>query len=324
MNSVFITRRIPDAGLESLAKQCEINVWPGELPPTRTDILQHIQTADALLCLLTDRIDEEIIRNAPNLKVISNYAVGFDNIDIAAATRRGIPVSNTPGVLTQATADFAFALLMTAARRVTEADRSVRAGTWKTWGPTTLLGADIYQATLGLIGLGRIGQAVAQRARGFDMRVLCYDPLLPAESIPQRVEMVSLEHLFAQSDFISLHVPLTPHTYHLINAQAFQQMKPGAILINTARGAVVDTDALLHALQTGQIAAAALDVTDPEPIPADHPLLKLENLVIAPHIASASTTTREKMAVMAAENILAGLNQQPLPNCVNPQVYEVN
>jgi len=322
MNKVFVTRQIPDIGLELLARECQLDVWPGELPPSRAELIERIQPADGLLCLLSDRIDEEILQHAPSLKVISNYAVGFDNIDVAAATRRGIPVGNTPGVLTHATADFAFALLMAAARRVPEADRSVRAGQWKTWGPKTLLGADLYQATLGLIGFGRIGQAVAQRARGFDMRVLVYDPSFNPSDLPAGVQSVALDVLLSQSDFISLHVPLTPQTHHLINARAFEQMKPTAILVNTARGAVVDTDALYHALKTGQIASAALDVTDPEPLPADHPLLGLENLVIAPHIASASTATRDKMAVMAAENLLAGLNQQPLPNCVNPHVYK--
>jgi len=321
MKKIFVTRQIPDAGLNLLAEQCDLNIWPGDLPPSRAELLQQIASVDGLLCLLTDRIDEDIIQSAPSLKVISNYAVGYDNIDIESATKRGIPVGNTPGVLTQATADFAFSLLMAAARRVCEADRSVRAGDWKTWGPKTLLGADVYKATLGLIGFGRIGQAVAQRARGFEMRVLCYDPYLPAEKVPQGVEMVSLETLYSQSDFISIHVPLTPQTHHLIDAKAFSKMKPNTILVNTARGAVIETQALYLALKDRQIAAAALDVTDPEPIPANHPLLSLENLIIAPHIASASTSTRERMAIMAAENILAGLNQQPLPNCVNPQVY---
>ncbi|NMC53561.1 MAG: D-glycerate dehydrogenase [Chloroflexi bacterium] len=324
MNKVFVTRQIPDIGLELLAGECQLDVWPGELPPSRAELIEHIQPADGLLCLLSDRIDEEILQHAPSLKVISNYAVGFDNIDVAAATRRGIPVGNTPGVLTHATADFAFALLMAAARRIPEADRSVRAGKWKTWGPKTLLGADLYQATLGLIGFGRIGQAVAQRARGFDMRVLIYDPSINPSDLPAGVQPVALDVLLSQSDFISLHVPLTPQTHHLIDTRALEQMKPTAVLVNTARGAVVDTEALVHALKSGQIASAALDVTDPEPIPADHPLLGLDNLVIAPHIASASTATRDKMAVMAAENLLAGLIQKPLPNCVNPQVYKAS
>jgi lactate dehydrogenase-like 2-hydroxyacid dehydrogenase len=274
--------------------------------------------------LLTDSIDAVVMdRAGPGLKVISNCAVGFDNIDVAEATRRGIPVGNTPGVLTETTADFAFALLMAAARRIPEGERFVRAGKWRTWGLTQLLGQDIHGATLGIIGFGRIGQAVARRARGFDMRVLYYDPFHADDfqTTEMGVQRVDLDTLLRQSDFISLHVPLNEHTYHMIDAEALAKMKPTAILINTARGPVVDPQALYQALKSGQIAAAALDVTEPEPLPPEHPLLSLENLIVTPHIASASVETRSKMIQMALENLRAGLQGQRLPNCVNPQVY---
>jgi len=274
--------------------------------------------------LLTDSIDAVVMdRAGPGLKVISNCAVGFDNIDVAEATRRGIPVGNTPGVLTETTADFAFALLMAAARRIPEGERFVRAGKWRTWGLTQLLGQDIHGATLGIIGFGRIGQAVARRARGFDMRVLYYDPFHADDfqTTEMGVQRVDLDILLRQSDFISLHVPLNEHTYHMIEAEALAKMKPTAILINTARGPVVDPQALYQALKSGQIAAAALDVTEPEPLPPEHPLLSLENLIVTPHIASASVETRSKMIQMALENLRAGLQGQRLPNCVNPQVY---
>jgi glyoxylate reductase len=261
------------------------------------------------------------------LKVISNHAVGFDNIDVPAATARGIPVGNTPGILTDATADFAFALLMAAARRVVEGERYVREGKWKTWGPSLLLGHDIHGATLGLIGFGRIGQAMAKRALGFAMRVLYYDPALrseatgPAFDASLNATPVDLHTLLTQSDFVSVHTPLTPETRGLMNRERFTLMKPTAVLINTARGPVVDPAALYEALLTRRIFAAALDVTDPEPIPADSPLLALDNLVIVPHIASASVATRQKMALMAAQNLIAGLKGERLPNCVNPEVY---
>jgi glyoxylate reductase len=271
---------------------------------------------------LTDKIDGEIMDAAgAGLKVISNHAVGFDNIDVQAATARRIPVGNTPEVLTDATADFAFALMMAAGRRIVEAARYVQEGKWKTWGPMLLLGTEMKGATLGLVGFGRIGKAVARRALGFDMRVIYYDPGEAKPDADLKATRVDFETLLAESDFISLHTPLTPDTRHMIDAQAFSKMKPSAVLVNTARGPVVDMEALYEALKSKRIFAAGLDVTEPEPLPPDHPLLDLDNALIVPHIASASTTARENMAWLAARNLIAGLKGEPLPNCVNPQVY---
>ncbi len=321
MTKVFITRPILPRGLDLLQNRFEIDLWQGELPPPRDEMLRRVQGIDGLLCLLTDKIDAAVMDAAgAQLKVISNMAVGYDNIDVAEATRRGIPVGNTPGILTDATADFAFALLLAAARRVVEADRFTRAGKWQTWSPAGLLGADLTGATLGIIGFGRIGRALAKRAGGFDMRILYHDPTVPAEAAAPTAA-ADFETLLREADFISIHTPLTPQTYHLIDSRAFSLMKPSAVLVNTARGGVVDPAALYEALSQHRIAAAALDVTEPEPIPLDSPLLTLENLIIAPHIASASLHTREKMSVMAAENLIAGLAGERLPNCVNPQVY---
>ncbi len=321
---VFVTRLIPARGLQPVQEFCQAVVWQDELPPSRQNMLQQVQGMDGLLCLLTDRIDGELMDAAgPQLKVISNHAVGVDNVDLPAATRRGIPVGNTPGILTDSTADFAFALLMAAARRVVEGDNYVRAGKWKTWGPSLLLGADIAGATLGIIGFGRIGRAVAARAAGFKMRILYYDPSAqPAPAgPPAQPQAVDLDTLLKESDFVTLHTPLNQDTYHLINRETLAKMKPSAILINTARGGVVDPQALYQALAARQIAYAALDVTEPEPIPLDSPLLTLDNLLMAPHIASASRETRSKMAWMAAENLIAGLKGKRLPHCANPEVY---
>jgi glyoxylate reductase len=277
---------------------------------------------EGLLCLLTDKIDGEVLDAAgPQLKVVSNHAVGFDNIVVPDATIRKIPVGNTPGILTDATADFAFALLMAAARRVAEGERYIRAGKWKTWGPSTLLGADFVGATLGLVGFGRIGRAMAKRAAGFDLRVLYYDPAASSAPELKATPVESLDILLRQSDFVSLHVPLTARTRHLVNAAFLSKMKPNAVLVNTSRGPVVDQQALYEALKDNRIFAAALDVTDPEPLPLDSPLLTLENCLIAPHIASASAHTRDMMALLAAENLIAGLKGEPLPHCVNPEVY---
>ncbi|MCG3209796.1 MAG: putative 2-hydroxyacid dehydrogenase [Anaerolineae bacterium] len=322
---VFVTRIIPDKGLDIVKEFCEANIWPGELPPPRDVLLEGVKGVDGILSLLTSKIDAEVMDIAgPQLKVISNYAVGFDNIDIPAATQRGIPVGNTPGVLTDTTADFAFALLMAAARRVVEGDKYTRAGKWQTWGPKLLLGPDVHGATLGLVGFGRIGKAMAKRASGFDMKVLYYDPIIKddPDAAALGAQSADLDTVLSQSDFISVHTPLTPDTRHLINATALAKMRPEAIVINTARGPVVDHDALYEALKSGQIAYAALDVTDPEPIPLDSPLLTLDNIIIAPHIASASVATRDKMAEMAAANLLAGLKGEPLPTCVNPELYK--
>jgi glyoxylate reductase len=319
---VFVTRRIPEKGLEIIKGFCEVDVWPNELPPNREELLQHVRGIDGLLCLLTDQIDGEVMDEAgPQLKVISNHAVGFDNIDVKAATARKIPVGNTPDVLTDATADFAFALMMAVARRIPEAARYVHEGKWKTWGPMTLLGVDLKGATLGLIGFGRIGKAVARRAIGFDMRVIYYDPTETETHSDINATKVDFATLLEKSDFISLHTPLTNVSRHLIDSEAFAKMKPTAVLINTARGPVVDPDALYKSLKENRIFGAGLDVTEPEPLLPDSPLLTLDNIVIVPHIASASITARDNMSWMAAKNLIAGLKGEHLPNCVNPQVY---
>lgn len=321
--NVFVTRIIPGPGLELIQEAAHMEVWQEELPPPYEVLMEKIQGLDGLLCLLTDRIDRDLILSArDSLKVISQMAVGYDNIDIDAATEYGIPVGHTPGVLTDATADFAWALLMSAARRVVEADKFTREGHWKTWGPTMLMGADVAGAALGIVGLGRIGQAVAKRARGFDMRV-CYYDLQRNQDLEDElgVEYLEFDELLQQSDFISIHTWLSDDTYHLFSSEQFKRMKKSAILINSARGPIVDQKALYHALKAGEIAYAALDVTDPEPIPMDEPLLTLDNIIIAPHIASSSLYARTKMANMATENLLAGLRGERLPNCVNPKVY---
>jgi len=319
---VFVTRIIPEKGLDLIREFCEMDLWQDELPPAREELLKRVQGVDGLLCLLTDRVDGEVMDVAgKQLKVISNHAVEFDNIEIPAATARGIPVGNTPDVLTDATADFAFALLMAVGRRIPEAERYVHAGKWKTWGPKLLLGVDIKGATLGLIGFGRIGQAMARRAAGFDMRVIYYDPKEVKLGQNLKPERVDFETLLKESDFISIHTPLTSDTRHLIDELAFSKMKSNAVLINTARGPVVDSDALYEALKAKRIFGAGLDVTEPEPIPPNSPLLRLDNVVIVPHIASASITSRDQMSLMAAQNLIAGLKGERLPNCVNPQVY---
>lgn len=315
---VYVTRQVPEAGIAMLQDECEVEVWEGELPVPRDILLEKARNLDGLYSLLTDRVDQELLDVAPRLRVVSNMAVGYDNIDVAACTARGIPVGHTPGVLTGTTADFAFALLMTAARRVVEGVDYVRAGRWKTWGPMLLMGADVHGATLGIVGIGRIGQAVARRASGFDMRILYYDPYVSDAGVADATS-VDLDTLLAESDFVTLHVPLTETTHHLIGQEELQRMKPRAVLVNTSRGGVVDPEALYEALREGQIAYAALDVTEPEPIPTEHPLLTLSNCIVVPHIASASVATRTKMATIAAENLLAGLKGEPLPHCVNPE-----
>ncbi len=321
---VFVTRLIPEQGLDLVREFCDAEIWEDELPPPRDVLLAKVADKEGLLSLLTDRVDAELMDAAPRLKVISNYAVGFDNIDVAEATKRGLPVGNTPGVLTDTTADFAFALIMATGRRIVEGADYVRAGKWKTWGPRLLLGQDIHGATLGIIGFGRIGQAVAKRARGFDMRVLAYDPYQdPAVAGVLGVELLDdMDEVLRQADFLTIHTLLTEETYHLIGERELKLMKPTAILVNTARGPCVDPDALYRALRDGEIAYAGLDVTEPEPINMDSLLLGLSNCVIVPHIASASVATRGKMAEMAARNLIAGLRGEPLPNCVNPEVYQ--
>ena len=318
----FVTRRIPEIGLRMMREVYDIHLWEGKLPPPKEVILREVTDCAGLVCLLSDPIDAEVIAAAPRLRVISQYAVGVDNVDLEAATARSIPVGHTPGVLTEATADLTFALLMTAARRIPEGIENVQAGRWHAWEPMGLLGADVWGATLGIVGLGRIGTAVARRGRGFGMRVLYHDcarkPALEAEL---GLEYTTLDNLLTLSDFVSLHTPLTPETHHLIAARELRLMKPAAVLINTSRGPVVDANSLCEGLRDGTIAAAALDVTDPEPIPPDHPLLALPNCIVLPHVGSATVTARERMAVMAAENLLAGMQGKRLPYCANAEVY---
>jgi lactate dehydrogenase-like 2-hydroxyacid dehydrogenase len=316
---VFVTRQIPESGLDPIRASCHTRVWEGELPPARAVLLDAVKGCDGILTLLTDRVDAELLdRAGPRLKVVSNYAVGYDNIDLGACAERGVAVGNTPGVLTETTADLAFSLLAAAARRVAEGDRYVRAGRWRTWGPLLLLGPDIHGATLGIIGFGRIGRAVARRAAGFGMAVRYWSRtrLPDAEESGLGVRWRELDDLLATSDFISVHASLDASSRHLIDARALSLMKPTAILVNTARGPIVDQAALADALRAGRIAGAALDVTDPEPIAPDDPLLSLDRCLVVPHIGSASPATRGRMAEMAAANLLAGVRGEPLPNAV--------
>jgi len=320
---VFVTRLIPDEGLAMIRGWAEMQVWEDELPPPREVLLREVRDIDGLLSLLTDKIDAELMDAAPRLKVVYNHAVGYDNIDVPAATARGIPIGNTPGVLTDTVADLAFTLLMAAARRIQESIDYVRAGKWRTWGPRLLTGQDIHGATLGIVGFGRIGQAMAKRASGFGMRVL-YNDVARREDLEKAlgVTFADMDTLLHEADFITIHTDLNETTRHLFNARAFAQMKRTAILINTARGPIVDHTALYDALKSGTLGGAALDVTEPEPILMDNPLLTLPNCLIVPHIASASVATRAKMAQMAAANLIAGVHGERLPNCVNPEVYE--
>ena len=322
---ILITRRLYPDILRSLSDSYETLVWPSpELPPHEW-IRDNLTDADALVCMLNDRIDDQLISfgASQGLKVISQMAVGVDNIAVAAATTHNIPVGHTPGVLTETTADFAWARLMAAARRVVEGHTEVHENIWRPWGPEVLCGVDIYGATLGLIGFGRIGKAMARRAAGFNMLVKYYEPRKKPENdqIPN-AQYVPLDELLATSDFDSLHAYLSPATRGMIGQAQLELMKTSAILINTARGAMVDHQALYDTLVNGRLAAAALDVFDPEPIPQNHPLLTLPNVIITPHIASATTATRRRMAKMTVENIKAGLSDQVLPYCCNPEIYQ--
>jgi glyoxylate reductase len=301
---IFVTRDLPFPALEDLAAEHEVDMWDDPMPPPREALLERAAAADALLSTLTERIDAELIEAAPRLKAIANMAVGTDNIDLDAAAARGIAVGNTPDVLTDATADLALALLLALARRIPEGVAKVREGRWRTWEPAADLGADLAGATLGVVGWGRIGQAVARRAEGFGMEVVH----------SSRRSGVPLGELLERADVVSLHTPLTPETRHLIDGPALARMKTSALLVNTARGGIVDQDALRSALIGGGIAGAALDVTDPEPLPADHPLLDAPNLVVVPHLGSATVRTREKMAAMAVENLLAALGGREMPH----------
>jgi glyoxylate reductase len=321
---VFVTRKILEEGLNMLRERYDVEVsdYDGIIP--REMLLKKVKGADALLSLLTDNIDAEVMDAAgPNLKIIANYAVGYNNIDVEEATKRGIMVTNTPGVLTETTADFAWTLLMAIARRIVEADKFVREGKFRGWEPMLLLGTDVFGATLGIVGFGRIGQAMARRALGFNMRVLYYDNSRVDEQLEKELKatFVDLPTLLKESDFVTLHVPLTKQTHHLIGEKELKMMKKDAYLINTARGPVVDEKALVKALKEGWIKGAALDVFENEP-EIEPELLKLDNVVLAPHIASASYATRSKMSVMVAENIIKALNGEVPPNLVNPEVLQ--
>ena len=319
----LVTRAIPQEALDLVAAHADMEVWPHDEPPDPFTLRRLASRADGILANIMDRIDGPLFDAAPNLKVVSQMAVGLDNIDVAEATRRRIPVGYTPGVVSNATADQAFALLLAAARRLTEAERWVRKGGWKiAFHPLFWLGAEVHQATIGIVGMGSIGLEMVKRARGFDMRILYYSRTRkPDAEALYDMQFVDMPTLLAESDFVSLHVPLTPETHHLIGADELTRMKPTAILVNAARGPVIDPVALYNALKGKKIAAAALDVTSPEPIDPNDPLLSLENLVVAPHLGSSTVTTRTRMAVLAARNLIAGLEGRPLPRCANPQVY---
>ena len=323
---VFVTRKLFDEAISLIEEYADVEVYESEEEPAPYDlILEKVRDIDGLLCLLTDKIDARIIEAGERLKVISNYAVGYDNIDVEAATKRGIYVTNTPGVLTETTADLTWAILMAIARRVVEADKYVRAGRWvHAWGPKMMLGSDVHGKTLGIVGLGRIGSAVARRAKGFNMRVIYYD-VFRREELERELglEYKPLEELLKEADYVTLHVPLTKETYHLIGERELGLMKTTAYLINTSRGAVIDQKALYKALKERRIAGAALDVFEKEPIDPDDPLLELDNVVLTPHIGSASVETRKKMAMIAAENLVSVLKGVEPPNLVNPEVREV-
>ncbi|HDD69099.1 MAG TPA: D-glycerate dehydrogenase [Candidatus Korarchaeota archaeon] len=322
---LFMTRKIPERGFNKIAEQFEVDLWPEEAPPPKDVIIERVKDVDALVSLLTDPIDAEVMDAAPRLKIISQYAVGYDNIDVKAATERGIYVTNTPGVLTETVADFTMALMMAVSRRVVEADKYIRSGKWKVgWHPLYFLGADLYGATLGIVGLGRIGSAVARRAKGFNMRILYYD-VVRREDLEKELGLkyVDLDTLLKESDFVTLHVPLLPETKDMIGERELKLMKPTAYLINTSRGKVVDEKALIRALKEGWIAGAALDVFYQEPTPPDNPLLELDNVVVTPHIASASLETRSRMAEIVAENLIAFKEGKKPPTLVNPEVMNV-
>ena len=306
MARVFVTRELPFPALERLEAEHEVDTWPGDLAPEPEELRRRTSQADGLLSMVADRIDEALLDAAPNLRAIANYAVGTDNIDLDAAAARGIPVGNTPDVLTDATADLAFALILALARGIVSGAATVRAGEWRTWEPAGDLGTDLAGATLGIVGRGRIGDAVARRATGFGMDVVH----------SSRSSGLPLDELLEQADVVSLHTPLTPDTRHLIDETALARMKPTALLVNTARGGIVDQAALREALIDGRIGGAALDVTDPEPLPGDHPLLDAPNLLVVPHLGSATRRTRARMAEMAVENLLAALDGRPMPHAV--------
>ncbi len=316
---VLVTRDILEEALAIVGASAEMEVWREPYPIPREVLLEKVADKVGLLCMLTDRIDDEVLARGANLRVVSQMAVGYDNIDVAACARYGVPVGNTPGVLTETTADTAFALLLATARRMNESERFLRAGLWKMWDPTLLLGRDVHHATIGIIGMGRIGYEMARRAYGFQMHIL-YTGNRPNEEAERNFEAqrVELATLLNQSDFVSVHTPLNGQTRHLLGAEQFAQMKPTAILVNTARGAIVDQKALYIALNEGVIGGAGLDVFEREPLPMDDPLLTLPNVVLVPHIGSASIATRNNMAVLAAKNLIAGIQGKPLLHQVLP------
>lgn len=322
---VYVTREIPDSGLKMIREHFDAEVWPEYGPPPQEVIIEKVGNVDAIVSLLSDKIDAEVFGAARKLKIVAQMAVGFDNIDVKLATKIGIHVTNTPEVLTETTADFAWALLMAVARRVVEADRYVRTGKWKvSWHPSMLLGRDVHGATMGIVGAGRIGSAVAKRAKGFNMKILYYD-VVPRPGLEKELgaKNVDLDTLFKESDFISVHVPLTNQTHHMINEEKLRLMKKTAHLINNSRGAVIDETALCRALKEEWIAGAGLDVYEREPTQLNNPLLKLDNIVVAPHISSSSHETRSRMAEMVAENLIAFFEGTTPPNLVNPEVLKI-
>ncbi len=319
---IFVCRKIPDLALQAIAATCEVDLWPEQLPPPPDELRARIRDCDGIVSLLTDRIDGPLLDAAPRLKVVSNFAVGFNNVDVAACTAHGVCVGNTPGVLTDATADIAVALLLAAARRVSESADDAKAGRWLTWEPLGWLGQDLVGRTLGIVGMGRIGFATAKRLHhGWGMKVL-YTKRSPHPEAERDLgaTRVEFDELLAQSDFVSVHVDLNPTTQGLFGAEQFQKMKRTAVFVNTARGPLVDQVALAAALRNGTIFAAGLDVTEPEPLPAQHELYQLPNCLVVPHIASATIDTRNAMARLCVANLLAGVQGQPLPHWVNPEV----
>lgn len=318
---IYVTRRLPEEVLAPLRTCGEVQVWESDHAIPRETLLQEIIDTVALLGMVTERIDDDLLDHAPQLKIVANMAVGYDNVDVPALTRRGVVLTNTPGVLTETTADLTFALMLGIARRIGEGERRVRAGQWPVWSPFVFLGTDVHHATLGIIGLGRIGIEVAKRARGFDMRVLYHNRSQNKDAEEQLgCTRVDMDTLLSESDFVVVLVPLGPQTHRLISAPQLKKMKPTAFLVNAARGPIVDAPALYEALRDNVIAGAALDVTDPEPLPADDPLLTLDNCLVVPHVGSASIATRTRMATLAAENIAAFLSGRRPPTPVNPQV----
>jgi glyoxylate reductase len=316
---IYLTRKLPDPIVSRLAEVCEVKMWDKEEEPVPREILEkEIQDVEGLYCLLTESIDKTLLDMGTKLKIVSNMAVGYNNIDVAAATEKGIMVTNTPGVLTETTADLTFALLMATSRRLVEASDYLRAGNWKTWSPMQLTGQDIYGATLGIFGLGRIGEALARRARGFDMKVYYHNRSRKVEvEEVLGIEYAEKERLLRESDFICVLMPFTPETKNYIGAAELSLMKQTAVLVNTARGGIVDEEALYHALKNRNIWGAGIDVFQEEPVRTNHPLLSLPNVVALPHIGSASVNTRLKMALLAAENLLQGLRGETPKHLVN-------